>query len=389
MVPRLSYVLVGVTLLLLVVDVYLSVDRRVGSGAASLLPVSAPASALTSSFPIRVAYEPSAAEVAWRANIATWHADVCARSASPTWFPTMQGVVTALAAQDAPGPDDALPASFAAELAAADAAGYLSHFVYTYADGSTARVAIEPLIGILRDPRSGCDGPSSTAYTPMLETLEKFWMHVDLHMWVLLDPELRRVANVGALLPPPAPPPPSGVLATLPRGTPHYARAFLLDMGGSRWNHAQGSRWTMRIFEHLGIRFDHIYVWEANPTESAVYYKDATADALSRIHFFNWPVSASRSAMTNPFELLKQIAVPADFVAVKLDIDAPDLELALVKQLLDDPQLQALVDEFFFEHHVKIADFDHWGDEAKGTLSDTYAIFAALREKGVHAHSWP
>ena len=201
-------------------------------------------------FPVSVAYEPSAAELEWRDHISEWHSDVCARSASPAWFSTVQSVVAALAHQDeAPERDEAPPPeNFIAALAAADAAGHLSHMVYTYASGATVRVALEPLIGMLRDPRSCCDGELSTVWEPMLTGLlgpKYFWSHADQHMWVLLDPALARVARIGARKP------------TAALRAPRIVRAFLLDMGGSRWNHAQGSRWTIRTFARLGIHFDH------------------------------------------------------------------------------------------------------------------------------------
>lgn len=51
--------------------------------------------------------------------------------------------------------------------------------------------------------------------------------------------------------------------------------------------------------------------------------------------------------------LLQQIAVPGDFVAFKLDIDHPAMEMPLALSLLSDPSLAALVDEFFFELHFQ------------------------------------
>lgn len=54
------------------------------------------------------------------------------------------------------------------------------------------------------------------------------------------------------------------------------------------------------------------------------------------------------------------IAQPGDFVAFKLDIDTASIESDLVQVLLTDEATQALVDEFFFEEHVKFADMLPW-----------------------------
>ena len=42
-----------------------------------------------------------------------------------------------------------------------------------------------------------------------------------------------------------------------------------------------------------------------------------------------------------------------DFVSFKLDIDHPDTEIPIALSLLQDPNLAAMVDEFFFELHFR------------------------------------
>lgn len=114
------------------------------------------------------------------------------------------------------------------------------------------------------------------------------------------------------------------------------------------------------------------------------------SQVLSRVHFFNWPVSSARGSPSNPFTMLKQIATAEDFVLVKLDIDTPSIESVLVEELMTDKALLSLVDEFFFEHHVDLPPMHNfWGHPLPGTLADSYHIFSKLRQLGVHAHSWP
>jgi hypothetical protein len=52
--------------------------------------------------------------------------------------------------------------------------------------------------------------------------------------------------------------------------------------------------------------------------------------------------------------MLKRIAKPEDYVVFKLDIDNSKIEAMFVEQLLASPELLALVDDFFFEHHVNV-----------------------------------
>jgi hypothetical protein len=43
-----------------------------------------------------------------------------------------------------------------------------------------------------------------------------------------------------------------------------------------------------------------------------------------------------------------------DYVVVKLDIDNTPVETAFMDQIINDPELQALIDEMMFEHHVNV-----------------------------------
>jgi len=93
--------------------------------------------------------------------------------------------------------------------------------------------------------------------------------------------------------------------------------------------------------------------------------------------------------------IIKKIAQPGDFLVLKLDIDTPSVELPILRELLNDPELLELVDEFFFEYHVSFAPMNpSWFGSANpsihtnDTLADSYNVFCTLREKGLRAHSW-
>ena len=75
-------------------------------------------------------------------------------------------------------------------------------------------------------------------------------------------------------------------------------------------------------------------------------------------------------------------------VIVKLDIDTPDVELPMVQQLAETPELQRLVDVFYFEHHVQLTELRVWGT-MKGSVLSSLELFSSLRNKGVDSHYWP
>lgn len=76
-------------------------------------------------------------------------------------------------------------------------------------------------------------------------------------------------------------------------------------------------------------------------------------------------------------------------VIVKLDIDTPDIENPLARQLLENERLQEIVDVFYFEHHVLLGELaPYWGSSMRGTLQNSIELFTGLRKAGVDAHSW-
>ena len=89
---------------------------------------------------------------------------------------------------------------------------------------------------------------------------------------------------------------------------------------------------------------------------------------------------------------MRAIATPKDFVVVKIDIDNSTVEEPLVAQLLADAHLARLVDEIFYEHHVRGTPM--WtccwrqGTVTDHTLVHSYDVFTRLRELGIRAHSW-
>lgn len=214
---------------------------------------------------------------------------------------------------------------------------------------------IEPLAGILRDPRFPCKVPRD----PKTDLLE---FSID---WLL-------VADSGGLK--------GGTKRFFDAGCTHFSDA--LTFFSSQ-------------YQKRGIVFDEVYAWEANHQDYEQFWTDVSPEVREfwepRVHFYNGiPVSAELGSENNVVEKIYDMCGPTDFCAFKLDIDTPQVELPLVQQLLANPdRTRASLNEFFFEHHVHgIMQEYGWGDTVSGTISDSYRIFTELRNMGVRAHSW-
>ena len=117
------------------------------------------------------------------------------------------------------------------------------------------------------------------------------------------------------------------------------------------------------------------------------------ADVFDRISYYNVPVTAERGAMFNPLRTLRAIAAVDDLVVIKVDIDAPQIEAALLAQIVADAELSSRIDELYFEHHVHRSPMAALGWRrmlagSNETLPDSYALFSRLRALGIRAHSW-
>jgi len=214
---------------------------------------------------------------------------------------------------------------------------------------------LEPLAGILRDPRFLC--PSST------------WNLLFSIDWLVLadDKSLRLAPD---------------------------AKRYFFDAGGTRFMDAM--HFFTSKYQDRGIVFDHIYVWEAVYQSVEKYWEGTPPAARAfwepRLSFFNGvPVTADPTdKINNPVNRIFELCRVQDFCAFKLDIDTPSVELPIVKQLLRQPvATRASLNEFFFEHHVHgLMQAQGWGWKVEGTFADSYELFAQLRRMGVRAHSW-
>ena len=234
----------------------------------------------------------------------------------------------------------------------------LSYFVYKNScTGKNTKVFIEPLVSFLRHPSALCFGGED-------RVLDKSYLMV---------PYVDEVTSKGAY-------------------------KWLFDAGASTYDTGAGGAsqsWFVNTYRARGIEFDRIIGWEAAVHDPRTQWNTVPADIKRKTSWYNIPATTGINDADNPLTFIKELAKVEDFVVFKLDIDAPHVEIELVQQIMNDPLLLSLIDEFYFEHHVtgSIMQWHGWGDlrnsnAPRGDIVDSYEIFDFLRRKGVRAHSW-
>lgn len=174
-----------------------------------------------------------------------------------------------------------------------------------------------------------------------------------------------------------------------------HSRLIFIDMGASLDFHEDMSGEMPAIYIHsiyskFGFKFDHIYAYEVNPKYPSKVFEAIPDELQSSWHWINVGVDARPCAKMNPFTMLANSFSPDDFVVVKLDIDTPLVEAALVEQLRGDPTLLQLVDEFYFEHHVHQKELSGpWTGTMEGSVGASLELMSELRKNGVSVHYWP
>lgn len=174
------------------------------------------------------------------------------------------------------------------------------------------------------------------------------------------------------------------------------SQIILIDLGASlefHSSHDQPAVTLMKKFEKFGMRFDHIYAFEATPTDpSKVYHKLLPQEYFNSYHWINTGVSAGKNDKMNPLYSLITSFHEDDLVIMKLDIDAQEVENPLAQQLLENDNVNKRVDHFYFEHHVRLYEMRAWWgkdiDMASPTVNDSFALMSGLRKKGVASHFW-
>jgi hypothetical protein len=141
---------------------------------------------------------------------------------------------------------------------------------------------------------------------------------------------------------------------------------------------------VLELYQQFGIYFDHIYAFELKPEPPADVFAKVPRNLLPAYHWMNVGVETDKNSKLNPWNLLKDQYQADDFVVVKLDVDNTPIELELLRQLVNDPQLLSIVDVLYFEHHVSLTEWFPYQE----TMEQSLQLFADLRAHGIAARYW-
>jgi hypothetical protein len=176
-------------------------------------------------------------------------------------------------------------------------------------------------------------------------------------------------------------------------------KAFYFDAGASLYTSGAGGasqKWFVDEFARHGIRFGRIFGWDSQVYPPAKLWSEVPAEVKPLLAYYNIPINPSADSPDNILNYIRAFTTPEDYVDVKIDVDNTEVEMALISQILQSKQLQSLVDELFWEHHVRMSPMFYrgWFGQLQGTslvnntLDHSYTLFSALRKAGIRAHSW-
>ena len=148
---------------------------------------------------------------------------------------------------------------------------------------------------------------------------------------------------------------------------------------------------------------DDVFAWEPNPrVGSREWFGELPPQIRAKVRYYKDFVfegkpsdaeatmdEASRHPVNSFLAILQAVAKPDDFVAVKIDIDTPEVELTIVQAIAEKPFLAALIDELYFEYHFYYDGLDFgWKTETKGDVDSALGLMRRLRDLGIRAHFW-
>ena len=322
-----------------------------------------------------VAYHSSELEQRWIDNVGAWQTEVCSHTSESdvvNWL----GAVHHFWRE----PRRMMMTTSTADLPSELRATQLSAFTYklTHKRGEKdeyVHVPIEPTASIARDPRK-CWEPRSERYTQSKD-----------HLLPVTHAAAFR-STAGSLATP----------GRLPDTKPPPPRAILFDAGAtiptslSAGNGWTGTTWLYAWYKARGITFDKIHAWE--PMSRQVNKSVLDPDFAAALNFYNRGCNGAEGHPDNPLTVIRQECRPEDLCIFKLDIDTPIHEMSINNALLRSPSLMALVDEYYFEHHVQNKVMAIHGGcggtpTKKNDLASWYHMAIRARRSGMRMHFWP
>lgn len=163
-------------------------------------------------------------------------------------------------------------------------------------------------------------------------------------------------------------------------------KGFVFDAGCAD-NFDSSSKWLSCGYAQQGIPIDHVFGWEMRAQNVSNWLASVPQFYSSKMNFYNEPISSDINSKNNPFNIIKSLTKPEDFVAFKLDVDNESVEKPLLYQLLNDPQLQLLVDEFFYELEYTCTVLGR--TVADMTRGKALKVMKDIRALGIRIHAWP
>jgi hypothetical protein len=135
----------------------------------------------------------------------------------------------------------------------------------------------------------------------------------------------------------------------------------LYDFGASLWDSGPGrasQNWFHGWATQSGYTVERFYLFEAKTYPPNTLFKSVPSDIVPKYSYYNVPVSAKDGDKFHVDFMANSHR--AEYVIVKLDIDTPAVEGPLVRQLVENQRYQSLMEEFFFEYHVRYRAMSRW-----------------------------
>ncbi|KAG2495003.1 hypothetical protein HYH03_006936 [Edaphochlamys debaryana] len=172
-----------------------------------------------------------------------------------------------------------------------------------------------------------------------------------------------------------------------------------LDAGaGIGWRRNHNQYWVAETYKRRGLNLDRAFYWEAAQAPGYNMVRGVPAEYFHATTFYNIPVPSELEDGRNILNVLTKIAKPEDFVSVKLDIDAPEIEAQWIAAILGEGpgrpnrSLYAqLIDELFWEEHFRFRPMQDccWQESVdQSVLYDALTTFQQFRYLGIRSHGW-
>eukprot|EP00953_Heterococcus_sp_UTEX-ZZ885_P005679 3526-Heterococcus_DN1.PRE.1 len=225
--------------------------------------------------------------------------------------------------------------------------------------GESARMWIEPLTLLMRHPEAFCVGKDAL--------LDRGYL-----TFGLASDECKAVVGSTKLL---------SLAKRMRPALAGHSRLLIFDLGASYYSSGDGGasqllasslrcthicfcthaccareqKWFVDTAKTHGAPVSEYYAWEATPQPPDKVWADIPLEMHATYHWFNMPATADPESEANPWNILRKVAAPQDYVVVKLDIDNTPVEEQFIAQLRASSDLSSLIDEFYFEHHVNVS----------------------------------